>query len=285
MTIKLKYEYERFGNGPGINAERNGDRCSNHHVLPYYVMKYVGLLCAALVKRGTLNTDDKTRLNELAGNTLDPLLAVINIDPNDDSRFIFPMRSPAGPPAAVSNYVSQVAWVGYNLFTGPSAKFRDVDPSQTVEPTKPASLKTARWESIRKLWDNVKQVNALRTSGETRDISVSDTNAVAIARAFLDSFQAAAAPHSTVVSDWLAVNGNNIYTCSVGLSSKIMKDPLEKDNIKNYTLKLNPGSTISGLQAGGYIRIVGFEKEACKGVTRQGAPSDGTKDFVTEFTG
>jgi hypothetical protein len=38
MPIKVKYQYERFGSGPGINADQNGNRCSNHHVIPYYLM-------------------------------------------------------------------------------------------------------------------------------------------------------------------------------------------------------------------------------------------------------
>lgn len=286
MQVSLKYEYGRYGDSPGVGGVAT---CSNHHVLPYYVIKFFGLLCAALAKKK--KDDDMynylAKLHSLTNAAAaDAFIRIIRTEPRGGSNLLYHL--PRG--AIFQNYVAKIAWIGYNLFTGPAAIYRTSDPGQGLEPVRPASLPMDRWAKINQLWKAIQGLNLPHTSGTTAATRPVDyRQAASSARSFLNDFSNMA-PWQTRVSDWLAEVDDDTSKKTYRIVVMTDNDAYDKDPLafKQCHLKPRDGDTTGTWDKDHYLRIIkitGGAKGKAFCSLKSGAPEEAqlNRPFVDVF--
>lgn len=274
--IKITYTYGRYGAGPGVGGNA---ACSNHHVLPYYVLEYVGLLWVAYAKD---HPADTASLNALVGQAT--VTNMNNAMTGSQGDYFVAEGAPA-----FQAFTGAFAWLPDNLFTGPAAPYRVADPSQRVEPEKPASFPPKRWNALAALWESVKSVHPPHTTGERRGVEVTDAKAKEIVEAAQRSFRPGATVYSTLVSDWSAVpnkHSNSQYRVDVSVMTQANVDKARHDDPTFDWCKMELAS--GALVGTEYLRVIQvldgpMGQIAC--ITKAGQPTVtmGNANFVTQF--
>lgn len=274
--IKIKYTYSRRGIGPGVGGNQN---CSNHHILPYYVMEYVGLLWIAYAKTDSSYTVPLTQLVP-GGGVVANMSNAMTLETNKTKEYLV-----AEEAAPFAPFVSAFAWLSSNLFTGPKADYRLVDPSQLLEPDRPPSLPTNRWDRLNAVWTAVKAVHLPHREGDRMNTEVEEGQAKNIIDAAKAALAVGANPHTTLVSDWYATLTNEPpkkYKLDVSMMADPQFDRERQGNGNFAWCSLGVGA---GTEKNNYLRVINVinGKVAC--IKKDGQPDAemGNGVFVTAF--
>jgi hypothetical protein len=294
-NISIKYTYSRFGGGPGVGGNA---ACSNHHVLPYYAMEYIGLLWCVLAKGQDKYAERLATLvtQAVIGNMIAAMPA------KDGVYYIAERASPSnpnpGPNPDFAAFTGAFAWLGENLFTGPAATYRLVDPSQRTEPEKPTSFPDKRWKALNALWQLVSGVGVLpHETGVRRQIDVEESKATKIIDAAMACFFRANAPsHQTIVSDWCAVLEGDIAKGAktrYRVNVQVLNTSTEVDRVRQSDgtfawCKLDLVASGGQIATDTYRKIIQVTAGATghvASIKKTGSPTEdrGNADFVTEF--
>src|SRR5262249_24590879 len=108
---------------------------------------------------------------------------------------------------------SQFAWMGPNLFQGPSGTFRTDDPGSEREPLKPLSFPQELWDNLTKVEGKLRKLAKL-TSGNGYRASVSRAVTVGDLEDVLDLLAPIAAvghgnAHALCGGDWLLMKAKD----------------------------------------------------------------------------
>lgn len=282
--FSIKYTYGRFGVGPGVGGNAV---CSNHHVLPYYVMEYIGLLWCALA--GDQGQKDQAKYAKaLAALVPTPVMTnMIAAMPATTGEYLV-----AEGNAAFANFMGTFAWLGDNLFTGPAATYRVVDPSQRLEPEKPTSFPDKRWKAIDAVWQQVRGIGVLpHETGARMKIEVPDFTATKIIEAAMACFHGAT-PHRTVVSDWCAVTMKDQKTRYL-VDVNVLADSSKVDDARKLDRSFDwceldlvaSGERVAQKAYRRIIQVTGGAQGKIASIEKTDSPTKamGDADFVTAF--
>jgi len=207
MPYSLNYTYRRLGAAPGGVLN---NRLSNHHVISYPRMYFLGIAALARAKN-----DIKYRsiLTPLLGHGIN-MNAVLDAVKCDGKKFSYGDNNPL-----INQVLYAIAWKPINLFIGPSGTFRTDDPSQKYDKL-PNGMPKDRQEALNSLMSciktNMKSVipNSEGDGGVNKAVNMTDAEFNAVTESFIKNIKNVLAAYSSKVSDWVINSGTVNYKVS-----------------------------------------------------------------------
>jgi hypothetical protein len=145
------YKDREGANSFHTENDKKGGNFTLHHVLPYRYPFFAGWLLQQIFATGAMTKADWEcrRLRTQIDNLCDAVLP-------GKVNFTEVLKDP--------KLGHKFAWMGANLFAGPSSSVRVDDPGSNPEPVKPQSFDPQRWEAV-KAWDQTLKDAGIQLSG------------------------------------------------------------------------------------------------------------------------
>ena len=150
LTAGTHKMYAKRAPSPGFHkdGDKKGGQFTLHHVMPYRYAFFVGFVVEQLIRTAPTWTAVrgggglKQRLVSVY-NRLAPMPGV-----TDATLLQLAHTGDKAPDLRVGHHF---AWMGANLFVGPSGSWRLDDPHTDIEPTRPQSFDDGRWNALHAL--------------------------------------------------------------------------------------------------------------------------------------
>ncbi len=180
-----------------------------HHIIPYRYPFFVGFVFDQLISRGHFNNlqaADKSDMRSLAhdlkfiGNSLLPAACKLHGD-----EILDPTKGPLG---------HKFAWMGVNLFIGPSGTWRLDDPKSSEETQRPQSFDVERWAAVHALKTFVDAFAEFDDNAHTVTTVKLDSESAGFLTGLLARLNALRScgkdAHPFTYDDWVILDSDNI---------------------------------------------------------------------------